>query len=168
MASESAGATGGAGASGGGTTERFDVFVSYGHGDAEWAGVLADNLTRLGLKVWQDRDELVRGDLLAQRVQDGLAKGRAGALVGSAKASGRGWVEEEFAAAVAGVVTGTQRLIPVLLGDVPLPPFVASRLYVDFRAVTSPDDYKAKVRELERAIRQVPSADRPAAGEPLV
>jgi len=49
----------------------FDVFVSYGHGDAEWAEVLADNLSRLGLAVWQDRYELVRGDLLAQRLQEG-------------------------------------------------------------------------------------------------
>jgi hypothetical protein len=28
--------------------ERFDAFVSYGHGDAEWVRTLAENLERLG------------------------------------------------------------------------------------------------------------------------
>ena len=28
-------------------TERYDAFVSYGHGDAEWMHALAGNLDRL-------------------------------------------------------------------------------------------------------------------------
>ena len=130
--------------------------------------MLADNLVRSGLAVWQDRYELSGGDLLARRLQDGLARSRAVVLVVSANSLGRGWVEEEFAAAVAGVVAGTQRLVPVLWGDVALPPFVASRLWVDFRAVASPEEYLAKVRELVRVLRELPSSDRPAVGEALV
>jgi len=146
---------------------RYDAFVSYGHADAEWAGVLADNLVRSGLDVWQDRYELTGGDLLAARLQDGLARSRAVVLVVSANSLGRGWVEEEFAAAVARVVAGTQRLVPVLLGDVALPPFVASRLWVDFRAVASPEEYLAKVAELVRVLHELPSSDRPMPGEAL-
>jgi hypothetical protein len=146
---------------------RYDVFVSYGHADEEWVTVLADNLVRSGLEVWQDRYELTGGDLLARRLQDGLARSRAVVLVVSANSLGRGWVEEEFAAAVAGVADGTQRLVPVLLGDVALPPFIASRLWVDFRAVASPDEYVAKVHELVRVLRELPAADRPAVGEAL-
>ena len=108
------------------------------------------------------------GDLLAARLQRGLARANCVVLVVSANSLGRGWVEEEYAAAVAGVVAGTLRLIPALLGDVPLSPFVASRLWVDFRAVTSPQEYLATVAELAAAVRSAAAAPRPAVGEPLV
>ena len=68
---------------------------------------------------------------------------------------GRGWVNEEFAAAIEGSVRGRQRLIPVLFGEVELPPFVASRLYIDFRYADSPDAYLRQVQQLVRAIKAV-------------
>jgi hypothetical protein len=41
------------------TAERYDAFVLYGHGDAEWVQALAENLQRLGLHVFLDKRELV-------------------------------------------------------------------------------------------------------------
>jgi len=41
--------------------ERYDAFVSYGHGDAEWMHALVGNLERLGLRVFLDVWELVAG-----------------------------------------------------------------------------------------------------------
>jgi hypothetical protein len=55
------------------SAERYDVFVSYGHGDASWVHTLAENLERLGLRVFLDAWELVAGDLIAVRLQQGLA-----------------------------------------------------------------------------------------------
>jgi hypothetical protein len=55
------------------TAERYDAFVSYGHGDAGWAQALAENLRRLGPHVFLDRWGLVAGDLIAVRLQEGLA-----------------------------------------------------------------------------------------------
>jgi tetratricopeptide (TPR) repeat protein len=77
-------------------------------------------------------------------------------------------VNEEFAAAVAGAAAGRQRLIPVLLGEVALPPLVAGRLHVDFRQVDDPAVYAARVRELAAAVRGVPAASRPAPGGGIV
>jgi tetratricopeptide (TPR) repeat protein len=147
---------------------EFDVFLSHGHEDAEWVGALADNLTRLGLNVYLDAYELVSGELLAVRLQDALARARTVVLVVSPRSSGRKWVEEEFAAALAGVVAGRQRLIPLLLGEVALPAFVASRLWVDFRAVATPVEYETALNQLVAAVREQPSRPRPAVGEPLV
>ena len=81
---------------------------------------------------------------------------------------GRGWVNEEFAATVAGAAAGEKRLIPVLAGDVALPPMVAGRLYIDFRHADAPAAYEAKVRELAAAIRRQPAQGRPGLGETLV
>jgi tetratricopeptide (TPR) repeat protein len=150
------------------TAEGYDAFVSYGHGDAEWVHALAGNLERLGLHVFLDAWELVAGDLIAVRLQEGLAAAGAVVFVVSAQSVGRGWVNEEFAAAVAAAAGGRQRLIPVLAGEVALPPLVASRLYVDFRYVDGPGVYEAKVRELAAAVRGLPGGVRPARGEGIV
>ena len=149
------------------TAERYDVFVSYGHGDAEWVHALAGNLERLGLRVFLDAWELVPGDLIAVQLQRGLAAADAVVFVVSAASVGRGWVNEEFAAAIAGAAAGEKRLIPVLAGKVALPPMVAGRLYIDFRQADDPAVYEAKVRELAAAIRGQPAHARPGPGGAL-
>ena len=123
--------------------ERWDVFVSYAHEDEAWVRVLAENLHRAGRDVFFDRWEVVGGDRLSQRLQQGLAASNVVVLVVSRAAVGTQWWQEEFAAAMAGAVAGVQRLVPVLLDDVPLPPFVASRVWVDFRHLDAPAEYKA-------------------------
>jgi len=149
-------------------SDDYDAFVSYGHGDAVRVRALADNLERLGLRVFLDTWELVAGDLIAVRLQQGLAAAGAVVFVVSPESVGRGWVNEEFAAAVAGAAGGRQRLIPVLFGEVALPPLVAARVYVDFRHVDDPASYEAKVRELAAAIRGLPVAARPKPGTGIV
>lgn len=148
--------------------ERYDAFVSYGHGDAKWVHALAGNLERLGLHVFLDAWELVAGDLIAVQLQRGLAGADAVVLVVSAASVGRGWVDEEFAAAIAGAAAAGQRLIPVVAGEVVLPPMVASRLYIDFRHADDPAVYEAKVRELADAIRGQPAQARPGPGGPVL
>ncbi len=150
------------------TAEGYDAFVSYGHADAAWVRTLAGNLERLGVHVFLDAWELVAGDLIAVRLQEGLAEAGAVVFVVSPASVGRGWVNEEFAAAVAGAAAGRQRLIPVLLGEVGLPPLVAARLYVDFRHLEDPAGYEARVRELAAAVRGEPAASRPGPGGGIV
>ena len=130
--------------------------------------LLAGNLERMGVHVFLDAWELVAGDLIAVRLQQGLAAAGAVVFVVSPESVGRGWVNEEFAAAVAAAAAGRQRLIPVLLGEVALPPLVAGRLYVDFRQVDDPATYEARVRELAAAVRGEPAASRPAPGGGIV
>src|SRR5215831_5352730 len=141
--------------------EHYDAFVSYGHGDAAWVHALAENLERLGLHVFLDAWELVPGDLIAIQLQRGLAAADAVVFVVSAASVGRGWVNEEFAAVIAQAAAGRQRLIPVIAGEVVVPPMVAGRLYIDFRHADDPADYEAKVRELAAASGGQPRRVRP-------
>ena len=143
-------------------TQRWDVFVSYAHEDKTWVQALAENLHRAGLDVFFDEWEVVGGARLSQRLQEGLAASDVVVLVVSAAAIGKPWWQEEFAAAMAGVTTGPQRLIPVLLDEVALPLFVANRLYVDFRHLDSPDAYVAAFDRLVRFVRGLPAGERPA------
>ncbi|MBA2695818.1 MAG: TIR domain-containing protein, partial [Actinobacteria bacterium] len=141
--------------------ERWDVFVSYASEDGDWVQVLAENLHRSGLEVFLDRWEVVGGDRLSQRLQDGLSRASVVVLVVSPAAVGKPWWQEEFAAAMVQVVGGGQRLVPVLLGEVVLPPFVASRLYFDFRSLDSPAQYRSRFEQLVAAVRGEPGDRRP-------
>ncbi|MGH8573390.1 MAG: toll/interleukin-1 receptor domain-containing protein, partial [Gammaproteobacteria bacterium] len=148
--------------------QQWDVFVSYAHEDEAWVRVLAENLHRAGRDVFFDRWEVVGGSRLSQRLQEGLACSNVVVLVVSRAAVGKPWWQEEFAAAMAGVVAGVQRLIPVLRDDVALPPFVASRLYVDFRHLDAPAQYEARFAGLLKAVQGIPAGDRPQRGEGIV
>ena len=46
--------------------------MSYGHEDAGWVRVLAGNLHRAGFDVFLDEWELVGGDRVTGRLEDGI------------------------------------------------------------------------------------------------
>src|SRR5437660_3592161 len=130
----------------------FDVFISYGHQDQAWVRTLAENLYRAGLEVFYDEWEIGPGDVLVHRLDEGIRTSRSGMLVVSPASLARPWVMEEYAAMLTWAVAGQQRLIPVLLGEGELPPFLASRVWVDFRHADGPE-YDRRVSQLVTALR---------------
>jgi len=145
--------------------ETFDVFISYGHQDADWVRTLAENLHRAGLDVFLDEWEIAPGDVVVHNLEHGLLSSRNGVLVVSPASVSRPWVQQEYAVMVGRAVENKQRLIPVLVGDdVEVPPFAATRLWVDFRRVDRPE-YERRVQRLVAALRgerpQRPPRDAP-------
>jgi hypothetical protein len=151
------------------TDEHWDVFVSYGHGDAEWVHALAGNLHRRGLEVFLDVWEIAAGDRLTVRLEQAISATINGVLVVSPHSLGRPWVREEYEALLRQAVEQPgRRLVPVLYADAELPVFLANRLWVDFRNSATGPAYDAKVEELVRALQGLAPADRPARDSPLV
>ncbi len=74
--------------------QRWDVFVSYAHEDEAWVRMLAENLHRSGRDVFFDRWEVVGGDRLSQRLQQGLAASNVAVLVVSRVAVNKQWEED--------------------------------------------------------------------------
>lgn len=156
--------------------KRYNVFVSYGQGDHEWVDALAGNLHRVGLEVFLDKWEILPGDLLPHRLQQGLEEAETvvgivspksistEVLMDTADGSHR-WLVEELSAAIANNVAGRQRFIPVVIGGNTPPPFVLSRIHVDFR---NPEFYQQRFADLTRAIRGEPLGQRPQRGGQLV
>jgi tetratricopeptide (TPR) repeat protein len=130
----------------------FDVFISYGHQDQAWVRTLAENLYRAGQEVFYDEWEIDPGDVLVHRLDEGIRTSRNGILVVSPASLSRPWVAEEYAAMLTRTVAGQQRLIPVLLGEAELPPFLAARVWVDFRHADGPE-YDRRVSQLVAALR---------------
>ena len=85
-------------------------------------------------------------------LEQGIREATAAAIVLSRVSVRKPWVQEEYGALLNRAVDGHLRLIPVLLEDVELPPFLASRDWVDFRR---PQDFEASLAELVRGIRDV-------------
>lgn len=132
--------------------ETFDVFISYSHQDQAWVHTLAENLHRAGLEVFLDAWEITPGAVVVHQLERGLLGSRNGVLVVSPASVQRPWVQQEYAVMVNQAVEGRQRLIPVLLGDVEVPPFAATRLWVDFRGVDGPE-YQRRVAQLVAAMK---------------
>jgi TIR domain len=130
----------------------FDVFISYSHEDAVWVSALAGNLHRNRFEVFFDEWEIGPGDVLTHRLEAGIRTATNGVLVVSEASMARPWVQEEYAAMLTRAVDGQQRLVPVLLGEAELPPFLASRVWVDFREGAGPM-YEQRFEELVRALR---------------
>jgi hypothetical protein len=49
------------------TVNRRDVFIFYGHADADWVRTLAENLHQSGLNVFFDEWDIASGDVLVHR-----------------------------------------------------------------------------------------------------
>src|SRR5437879_5775641 len=91
----------------------WDVFVSFGHADADWVGTLAANLHRVGLNVFLDVWELVGGDSVTGRLEEGLRAATHGILVVSPFSLSRPWVTEEYQVLLRQAVENpARRLIP--------------------------------------------------------
>jgi hypothetical protein len=105
--------------------QKWDVFISYAHKDADWVQNLADNLYRADFEVFIDSWEIEPGDVLVHKIDEGKLKAKTGILVVSPEALSRPWVLEEYAAMMSRAVEGKQRLIPVLLADAEMPPLLA-------------------------------------------
>jgi hypothetical protein len=143
-----------------------DVFVSYAREDADWARALAGRLAGHGLEVFFDQWSVQPGDVVVHRLEQALRESASGIAVVSPA-----WVVlpralEEYAALIQSAADRGLRFIPVLLGDVDLPPFAANRVWRDFRNVHG-RAYEDKVSELAAVISgQVPGEDDELAAVP--
>jgi hypothetical protein len=99
-----------------------------GHQDQAWVHALAENLHRAGLEAFLDAWEITPGDVVVHQLERGLLASRNGVLVVCLASVSRPWVQQEYAVMVERAVAGTQRLIPVLLGEVEVPPLAHEAL----------------------------------------
>jgi hypothetical protein len=136
-----------------------DVFVSYAREDADWARTLAGRLAGHGLEVFFDEWSVLPGDVVLHRLERALRESLSGIAIVSPASIVLPRALEEYAALVQSSADRGLRFIPVLLGDVDLPPFAANRVWRDFRDVHG-QAYDDKVSELAAVIsRRAPGDD---------
>ncbi|MCD6296609.1 MAG: TIR domain-containing protein [Deltaproteobacteria bacterium] len=85
---------------------KYDVFLSHASEDTEEvARPLADELKKLSIKVWFDRDQLTIGDSLRESIDRGLSDSRFGIIVVSPNFFRKNWTQQELNALF---IKGTQ------------------------------------------------------------
>ena len=130
----------------------YDVFVSYSHSDLHWVTEFAAQLEGAGLRVARDEVFIRPGDVLVHAIEQAIRDSANGVLVFSRASVASGWVQQEYAALMQRSIEGGQRFIPVVIDDVELPGFAATRYYADFRHVSA-EDHDRLIGKITEALR---------------
>lgn len=94
----------------------WDVFISHASEDASTAGTLKDELERIGLRVWLDKDQLEVGDSLRGKIDRGLSLSRYGVVILSPAFFDKPWTENELDGLSAREAQGRKVILPVWHG----------------------------------------------------
>lgn len=113
-------------------TEFAPVFVSYSHGDHAKVAELVSELRKKAVRVRGDWN-FASGDTLSKRIAGAIDS--SGCLLAclSPTSVQSAWVQRELELALTSDIAGKLNVIPVLLADCEIPPFLRSRLYHDVR-----------------------------------
>jgi hypothetical protein len=107
---------------------RYDVFLSHAVEDkAALADPLNKALTALGIRVWYSGDELFAGDLLIQKIREGLAACNIAIVIISPSYLDKIWTQSEFDHFIE-KQTGTRKVILPILLDITPPELAAKSL----------------------------------------
>jgi len=94
--------------------QTWDVFISHASEDKGPVAIpLRNALVELGVTVWLDKTELVVGDSLRRKIDQGIRSSRFGIVVLSEHFFAKGWTNHELDGLVARTVAGEQSLLPI-------------------------------------------------------
>lgn len=94
--------------------QTWDVFISHASEDKEAVAIpLRNALVELGVTVWLDKTELVVGDSLRRKIDQGIRSSRFGIVVLSKQFFAKGWTNHELDGLVTRTVAGEQSLLPI-------------------------------------------------------
>lgn len=91
----------------------YDVFISHATEDKDFVRDLAEILRGSGVKVWYDEYELKVGDSLRQKIDDGLARSKFGAVVLSPSFFQKNWTQYELDGLTARQMSGERVILPI-------------------------------------------------------
>lgn len=131
-------------------TSTGKVFISYSSKDRDFVRRLANDLRAQKVPIWMDEIELKVGDSLRQTIEHGLQQSSSLLIVLSRNSVNSPWVQQELNAAFALELSRREVFIlPAVIDDCEVPPFLQDKLYADFR--TSYDNgLKALLHRLGR------------------
>ncbi|KRV49405.1 peptidase [Wenjunlia vitaminophila] len=130
----------------------YDAYISYARQDGDWARALADRLRAHGVRLFFDQCSLRPGDVVVHQLEAAIRQASHGIQVVGPLTMTHPWARQEYAALLEAASGRGLRLIPVLCGDAELPPFAATRAWVDFRHLSGAT-FDAKVAELAGVLR---------------
>lgn len=124
------------------------IFLSYAHEDEDLARPLAEELRQGGAFVWMDRDELVAGDRLEDRIRSAIRSSDLFLVLLSPNSQQSQWLNRELQIALA-TANGT-RVVPIVFSGAKLPSDLQRVLYLK----ADPSRLGATVEQILRVSRE--------------
>ena len=116
------------------TSFRYDVFLSHSSAEKPVVRELAERLRDAGLRVWLDEWIVQPGDLISQKIEDGLEQSALLLFCMSANAFGSDWVTlESHSAIFRDPLNRDRRFVPLRLDDAPIKAMFRGYAYLDWR-----------------------------------
>lgn len=110
------------------------LFVCHTSEDGPFVDRLVDALDRRALYAWYDKREIVVGDSIVQKINEGLSEARYLVVVLSPRSVKKPWVKRELNATLMRQLSLAEiGVLPVLLEDCRIPPLLTDIKYADFR-----------------------------------
>lgn len=115
------------------------IFLSHNHQDKPFVRELASYLRRYGVRVWVDEAEIKVGESLTEKVGGAIKENEFLGVVISKNSVDSPWVKKELQVALQRELRENRVVIlPILLDNSEIPPFLLDKLYADF---SSPDKF---------------------------
>jgi len=127
--------------------KRLEVFISYRAGHEKFAEALANRLGREGIVPWFDKWEILAGDSIPGKIEEGLRDSLAFIPIITADYQEGRWATDELHNAIAKRIEQDYRIIPVLLEECERPELIRHLRYVDFSS-QDPETFESKFAEL--------------------
>lgn len=111
-----------------------DLFLSHSSKNKALVKKLARDLNILEIDVWLDSWEINIGDSLYEKLSSAIEESKFIALIISKEFKESQWANQELKQAIAREIRiGRNLIIPILLDDVQMPPFIEDKIYVPLR-----------------------------------
>lgn len=123
------------------------IFLSHNSEDKPFVRELKARLETHGVKdVWLDEAEIMVGDSLTKKIEEGLKKTKYIGIVLSPRSVKSHWVERELEIAINRELSTRETVVlPLLYEKCDLPSFLSGRLYADFTSASGYDEGVAKL-----------------------
>jgi hypothetical protein len=128
------------------------IFLTHTAADKPFVRDLKTRLEAHGVKeVWLDEAEIMIGDSLTKKIEEGLKKTKYIGVVLSPRSIKSGWVERELEIGInREIASGEVVVLPLLYEKCELPAFLVGKMYADF---TSPTDYDENIGKILRRLK---------------
>lgn len=130
---------------------RAKVFISHNHADKPTARKISVELLQEGHEIWLDEWEMVPGDSLISKINEGLAESSYLLVLLSEDSVDSPWVIRELESALHRQITEKSvTVVPCLLDDCQIPEFLRPIMYADFRS-----GFEEGMKQLHPAIKPI-------------
>ena len=130
------------------------IFLSHNSKDKPFVRKLADDLRKKEHYVWVDEAEIKVGDSLIGKIEEGIENTEYLGVVISNNSNKSEWVNREVRTALNQEIHNKKvKVLPILIEDAEIPPFLIDKKYADF---TSDDNYDNALQDILDRLSELP------------